>query len=101
MTKTYIREPVDFGRMGEAEALLSRYPNVNPDEAERILRFMRNAPALEVGLLTCKDHLKAPIAAFRQDYREHFELNWRRLAPVWIVFGLAFLAVTLAWLLAR
>lgn len=101
MNQTSIREPVDFSRMAEAEALLSRYPNVNSDEALRILHFMRKAPALEVGLLTCKDHLKAPIAAFRRDYRDHFELSWRRTALTWILFGLAFFVVTLGWLLVR
>jgi hypothetical protein len=99
MTQTSIREPVDAARMAEAETLLSRYPNVDPGEAARILRFMRQAPAIEVALLTCKDHLKAPIERFRDDHRDHFELNWRRIARIWGPVGLVLTALALGWLL--
>lgn len=98
MTQTIVKDPVDRGRMAEAERLLARYPEVDDREAERLLHFMTSAPALEVALLTCKAHLKGPYAAFRHDHRRHFELSWRGVALGTLALTGAIVALC-AWLL--
>jgi hypothetical protein len=98
MTQTILHDPVNRGRMEEAERLLRRYPDVDDQETERLVRFMKEAPALEVALLTCKDHLKRPYAAFRHDQRRHFEMDWGRVALATFAFC-AVIAAVAAWYL--
>ena len=56
-------------------SLLKRYPNVSDSDRKEILRFMKEARHLEVGLLTANDNVRPQLDAFMEDHKKHFRLD--------------------------
>ncbi len=55
--------------------LLKRYPRVSDSDRTEILRFMKEARHLEVGLLTANDNVRPQLDAFMEDHKRHFRLD--------------------------
>jgi hypothetical protein len=78
--------------------LLKRYPHVSDSDRKEILRFMKEARHLEVGLLSADDNVRPQLDAFMEDHKRHFRLDLFD-----IVRALAVIAaiVMVAWLLVE
>ena len=60
--------------------LVRRYPKITADEAEEILRFVREGRHLDVGLLTADDTIRPQLDAFVKDHKGHLALKWAEAA---------------------
>ena len=76
--------------------LLERYPQVSDADRNEILRFMKEARHLEVGLLTANDNVRPQLDAFMDDHKQQF-----RLDVFDVVRAVALIAaiLTVCWLL--
>jgi hypothetical protein len=72
----------DEGERARIEELLRTYPKVSKHEAGEILRFVKDGPAIWVGLLTADDKLKGQLDAFRRDYAAEFSVTPREYIMV-------------------
>jgi len=76
-------------------AILSRYPNVSPEESGAIVEFLRKGRHIDVGMLTADETLKPNIDAFMNDHKAEFGVKvWEAAA---LIGGIAAFLV-IAWL---
>jgi hypothetical protein len=79
-----------------AASLLTRYPALSRDESKEVLRFLKSARHLDVGLLSSDDAVRPRLDAFLEDHKKH--LGVTALEAGWVIgLILAFLAV--CWML--
>jgi hypothetical protein len=76
--------------------LLGRYPRLSNRESREILKFMRTARHLDIGLLTRNERLRARLDAFMRDHKSHFRMKWAESAAI---VGGILLLLTMLWLL--
>lgn len=62
--------------------ILSRYPHLSPQDRDEVLRFMKEARHLEVGLLTSNEQVRPKLDAFMEEHRSHFAPSWGEIAAV-------------------
>lgn len=67
-------------------ALLLRYPALDPGELGELIAFYREAPAIDIALLTCEDGLRPKIAQFERDHRRRIK-RWRDISATLAVYG--------------
>ncbi len=76
--------------------LVRRYPKITNEEAEQILRFVREGRHLDVGLLTADDAIRPQLDAFMKDHKGRFALKWSEvvalLSGIAGLFGMLWLA---------
>lgn len=88
---------VDADRLAQIESLLSQYPNLNQDERQQILQFLRKAPILDRGLLTGNQSVAWALEAFRHDHDKELSLGWREFLMVAAVAVLFLIVVAFLW----
>ena len=78
------------------ELLLDRYPEISLEEEALIIRFLKRGSALEVGLVTSNDAIRAELDRFREDHADQFRIGRAGIvAAVSIILGIC----ALVWLL--
>jgi hypothetical protein len=76
-------------------AMLSRYPNVSPEESDAIVEFLRKGRHIDVGMLTADETLKPNVDAFMNDHKAELGVKlWEAAA---LIGGIAAFLV-IAWL---
>ena len=76
--------------------LLKRYPDVSDQDRREIIRFMKEARHLEIGLLTANERLQPKLDAFMNDHRRHFQIDLFDIVRMLAVLAAAFMV---GWLL--
>ena len=89
--------PVDRVRIERVEALLTRYPALTDGEIHEIILFLKEGPALDVGLLTGTDAIKPQLDRFRTEHARALSIGTRELAIVGIVMLVLLALVALLW----
>lgn len=56
--------------------LLTRYPDVTPDEAREITKFVKRSSALEISLFEMNGDVKPMLTRFKRDNRDTFGMGW-------------------------
>ena len=87
----------DPDRLHHVQGLLARYPEIDADERHEILQYLRNAPALDVGLLTGIDAIRPQLDRFRLDHRQQLGLQKRDYVVVAIVLLFVAILCGLLW----
>lgn len=62
------------------EQLLLRYPDIDADETDEIVQFLKKGSHLEIGLLGARDGVRPQLEAFKRDHRKRFALGPREYA---------------------
>ncbi|MDQ8756828.1 hypothetical protein RCO27_11375 [Sphingosinicella sp. LHD-64] len=96
-TTTHHTRIVDEDQMARMEALLRRYPGLTDDETHALLQFVRNGPALELGLISGKDDLKPQLDRFRADHAKALSIGMREIAIIAALVIAVVVAVVLLW----
>ena len=78
-------------------AMLSRYPNVSPEETAAIIEFLRRGRHIDVGMLTADETLKPKIDAFMHDHEAEFGVKAWEAAAVIGAIAAFLIAAWLAW----
>ena len=97
MSPSAQRRLVEAGARARVEELLRAYPEVGPGEAAEILRFIKTAPPLELGLITTDEQLRAGLQQFRQDNASEFDLGLKEYLIAAIVVIALVVAYVLLW----
>jgi hypothetical protein len=64
-------------------AMLSRYPNVSPEESDAIVEFLRKGRHIDVGMLTADETLKPNVDAFMNDHKAELGVKlWEAAALI-------------------
>jgi hypothetical protein len=79
------------------EQLLGRYPAIDPGEAAEILRFLKTAQPLELGLLTSNEAIRPQLERFRIDHARELSLGWKGLLVAFAIIALLALIAALLW----
>jgi hypothetical protein len=78
-------------------SLLKRYPHVSDNDRKEILKFMKEARHLEVGLLTTNDNVRPQLDAFMEDHKRHFRLDAFDVLRALTLVGAIVMVCWLAW----
>lgn len=81
------------------EALLLRYPGIDPAEEEEILLFLRKGSHLDVGLLCARDRVKPKIEAFRRAHAKSFGVGLKDVLLFLLIAATPILGM--AWYFSR
>jgi hypothetical protein len=77
------------GLAKEVHALVARYPNLNPEETDRLIEIYRNLPMLQIALMASDEHLAPNLASFQRNHRGRIRTPFRQysvfLIPVAIL----------------
>ena len=87
----------DPERLHHVQGLLARYPEIDADERQEILHYLRKAPALDAGLLTGIDAIRPQLDRFRVDHRQQLGLQKRDYAVIAIVLLFVAILCGLLW----
>lgn len=79
------------------EQLLGRYPAIDPDEAAEILRFLKTAQPLELGLLTSSEAIRPQLDQFRTDHAGELSLGWKGPLVAFAIIALIALIAVFLW----
>lgn len=79
-----------------AATLLSRYPGLSNDENNEILRFLKTARHLDVGLLSSDDKVRPRLDAFMEDHKQHLSISAGEAG--WVI-GLILSFFAICWVL--
>jgi hypothetical protein len=79
-----------------AASLLTRYPRLSKDETREILRFLKTARHLDVGLLSADDRIRPRLDAFMDEHKKHLSLT---VAEATWVIGLIVAFFAVCWML--
>jgi hypothetical protein len=77
--------------------LLKRYPDVSDNDRKEILRFMKEARHLEIGLLTANDNVRPQLDAFMEDHKKHFRLDAFDVLRAVTLIGAIVMVCWLVW----
>lgn len=95
MSPSAQRKLVGRTQREQVEDLLTRYPDITPDEVAEIIRFIKKGLPLEVGLMTASERLRPQLLRFRHDHPSEFSLGAREYVATLLVLvafiGLCFL----------
>lgn len=72
--------------------LLTRYPDVTPDEAREITTFVKRSSALEIALFEMNGDVKPMLTRFRQDNRDAFGIGPKQIV-ILSILGLLVMAL--------
>ena len=65
----------DPDALSDAQALLARYPEVTPDERDRLGHFLRRGAPIDIGLLSSNTPLWRIVEQFKRDHPHYFRLG--------------------------
>lgn len=77
-----------------AASLLTRYPGLSKDESKEVLRFLKTARHLDVGLLSSDDSIRPRLDAFMDDHKKHLSVT---AAEAGWAIGLILSFLALCW----
>ena len=84
-------------RFDEIEAILQRYPDIDPEELARLRSwFTKEASAFETASLASKDHLAHQYIAFRTEHLDRWEIHELAIVAIIAAVILSSLAIALA-----
>lgn len=59
----------------QVEGVLGRYPNIDPSETQELVRWFREASALDVAMVASNEGIRDAYAQFRRDHVDRFKLR--------------------------
>lgn len=68
----------------EANALVARYPNLKPEEIDRLIEIYPNLPMLQVALMASDEQLAPKLEAFRRKFRRRIRTPFRQYGAFFI-----------------
>ncbi len=91
------RRMADDEQRSHVERLLARYPEVTDAERAEIIRFLKKALALQVGLLASSEAVRTNLQRFKDDHPEHFSVDLKGMLVALMIVTLIVIAAVLAW----
>lgn len=85
--KTLIRESA----LEHTVTLLSKYPNISDQDTAEVIRFIRSARYVEMGLLSSETAVRRQLDRFMRDHRAKLRTSPVRLAFAILMVIIAFL----------
>lgn len=88
---------IDHAAVDRMEALLRRYPAIDPAEQEELLRFVRKGRIIDKGVLSSRDGIGDKLRAFEADHARALgpsPLHWAM-----IITGVL-MVVAICWFIA-
>ena len=79
-----------------AASLLTRYPGLSRDETKEVLRFLKTARHLDVGLLSSDDAIRPRLDAFMEEHKKHLSAS---VAEAGLAAGMILAFLTVCWIL--
>jgi hypothetical protein len=80
-----------------AASLLTRYPGLSGEETQEVLRFLKTARHLDVGLLSSDDAIRPRLDAFMEDHRKQFAIGLDEAGKVIAALVAVFIVLLLLW----
>jgi len=84
-------------RRKQVARLFARYPEITSAEREELVRYLRTAPVLDIGLLKSDEAIRYRIAAFEQEHARKLAIRPVEIAVLLIVFALVTAACVALW----
>ena len=78
-------------------SMLARYPEIDSTEREEIVRYLRTAPVLDIGLLKSDEAIRYRLAAFEQENARKLSLRPVEIAVLLLIFVLVASACVALW----
>lgn len=79
------------------QSLFARYPDIDSTEREEIVRYLRTAPVLDIGLLKSDETIRYRIAAFEQEHARKLAIRPIEIAVLLVVFAIVTAACVALW----
>ena len=96
MRTEFPRGTADQAAVAHISALLQRYPELESEEVDDIVHFLRTAPFIDQGLLSARPGMGDLVTRFRKE-------QWRRFGPgrtaTFVTIALCVLIATLCVLM--
>lgn len=77
--------------------LFARYPDISSTEHDEMVRYLRTAPVLDIGLLKSDETIRYRIAAFEQESACKLAIRPVEIAVLLLVFALITAACVALW----
>lgn len=87
------RSPSELGL--KAEALLSRYPDLRPEELESLIEIFPRLPYLDVALMSADATLAQKVSAFHDAHEADLKMPFATRIGFAIAFGLVPIAMVI------
>lgn len=84
-------------RRKHIRSLFARYPEIDSTEREEIVRYLRTAPVLDIGLLKSDEAIRYRIAAFEQEHARKLTIRPIEIAVLLFAFALVTAACVALW----
>lgn len=84
-------------RLRRVRDLIGDYPDIGRAEAEEILHFLKNGPAVDNALLSSAAEVRPQLEQFRADHRRELNPRLRTFAVLAALIASFAIAVTLLW----
>lgn len=84
-------------RRKQMKKLFARYPEITSTEREELVRYLRTAPVLDIGLLKSDETIRYRIAAFEQEHARKLSLRPVEIAVLLLIFALVTGACVALW----
>jgi hypothetical protein len=97
ISQSYPRSLPPSKARATAQALLSRYPELNEHELDKLIEVYGRLKILDIGLLTSDERISAQLEAFNRDHGQRFKMP--RSTLIGFLSWPFFLAIgVLAWI---
>lgn len=87
------RRPSELGL--EAETLLSRYPELRPNELQALIEIFPRLPHIDVALMSADTRLAKKVSAFRDAHEDDLKMPIATRIGFAIAFGLIPIAMVI------
>ena len=95
MQRPALNFPVAATLAAEATALVKRYPELSPEDVERLIAVLPRLPMLHLALMASDDELAPRLEAFQKQYRHRIRTPFRQYAS--FLIPVTMLVVITAW----
>jgi len=84
-------------RRKQMKKLFARYPDITSSEREELVRYLRTAPVLDIGLLKSDEAIRYRIAAFEEENARKLSVRPAEIAILLLIFALAAATCVALW----
>ena len=91
------RRLVDENMRARVSDLLERYPDITEPERAEIIRFLKKAPALDVGLLSANETIRPQLTQFKLDHEKEVGVGLVGLAMAAVIVLILALFTYFLW----
>lgn len=84
-------------RRKHVKNLFARYPEITSTEREELVRYLRTAPVLDIGLLKSDEAIRYRVAAFEEENARKLRVRPLEIAALLLIFTLVAATCVALW----